>query len=78
MESLRAGKSHGELGVWKAVSGFYVGGNSTGGRESGKQLGWERGVCTRVGLWEGGEVQVGEEPRRLCELTMGLAGYGGE
>lgn len=49
-----------------------------GGVSPGKQLGWERSVCTRVGLWEGEEVQVGEEPRRLCELTMGLAGCGGE
>lgn len=34
MGRLRPGKSHGELGVWKAISGFYVGGSRTADSES--------------------------------------------
>lgn len=43
----------------------------------GEQLGWERGICSRVGLWKGKGVRAGEELRKLSERTLKLAGCRG-
>lgn len=81
MEGLQAGESLHEWGVWKDVSGFHMEDRLEEFQlvmgSPGRQLGWEGGVCTRVGLWEGEEVQVGERHRKWSELAPGLAGCRG-
>lgn len=77
MEGLQARESHGELEVWKDGSGFHMerGLEGTlGAFSTGRQLGWDRGVCTRAGLWEREAVWAGETPRRPSEPALGLAG----
>lgn len=78
MERLQVRESHGELGTlerWLRLSyGEWIGGNKTGTFSKGRQLGWNRGVCTGVGLWEREEVWVEETPRRPSEPVLGLAG----
>lgn len=52
MEELRASEGQGQLGVWKDVSRFFMEdgleGTELGALRPGKQLRWERDVCTRA------------------------------
>lgn len=75
MERLRAGKSHGELGVWKISLAPVLEGIERGVVSKGKHQGWEMGVCTGLEPWEREEVQVGEKPRMLNWLALAGTGW---